>query len=369
MIPYKDAFCVPGEQVSRHVTRFGVYDASGALIPGTSIQTSVWQSDPAPSVARIQDSSRLFGPALFAGSVDKQFGFILLNSLGRLPSMETLPIDTTLVYAARRNARATSFSILPNILRSLGILNPIIVTESPLAFETLYTGEEWFRGLEGTGKPEFYDWLDTRWRRTSRADPERKIYVTRSGLGPSAGRYACEDHLEHLLVDEGYEIFSPEAHSISEQVRTFQQAGKLIFAEGTALHLFSLLRQPDQISAVIHRRETLPKVMLTQMADRAGPPTLAINTVKEIWWAPLRGDHLSRSVLDFQALGSALTEAGLIRGSNWTAPSDEAVAASLRAGLKDGEDVMTTEERAKWLQLRKMLNHKKKLKRKRGEIE
>lgn len=350
MTPHRDAFCIPAERISRIVTGFGVYGADRALLPDTGVNTSVWVTRPAATAAPVQDSSRLFGPALFAGPADKQFGFLVLNALGRLPALNRLPPETTLVYAAKRSARPSSYAALPQLLRSLGVRNPVLVTENALAFEALYTAPELFGEATGCkGQPEFYDWIDRRWPRAKPADPKVKLYVTRSGLGPDAGRYACEDHLEALLAAEGYRIFSPEGHSIDEQVKTFQSAGKLIFAEGSALHLFSLLRQPDQTSAVIHRREVLPQAIATQMKDRAGRPTRAVNAVTATWWPPQRGDHLGRSVLDFDLLRKGLKDAGLIAGTRWKAPTQAEVQASLRAGLADGEAVMSPEDRAAWL--------------------
>lgn len=356
MTAFRDAFCIPGDRISRSVTGFGVYSHAGHLLPDTSINTSVWVARPAATAAPVQDSSRLFGPALFAGSADKQFGFLLLNALGRLPALDSLPPETTLVYAAKKTARPSGFAALPQILRSLGVNNPVLVTENPLAFEQLYTAPDLFGEATGcTAQPEFYDWIDSRWPRPAPADPDAKLYVTRSNLGPDAGRYACEDHLERLLAAEGYRIFAPEAHSISDQVRAFQSAGKLIFAEGSALHLFALLRQPDQISAVIHRRETLPEPIVAQMRDRAGPPTVAINAVTETWWPPQRGDHLGRSVLDFDALKAGLIDAGLIGGHGWSAPDRGQVHASLRAGLKPDQDVMSAQDRTAWLRSKRGL--------------
>ncbi|MEF3046870.1 glycosyltransferase family 61 protein [Pseudotabrizicola sp. L79] len=354
MTAYRNAFSLPGDRVNRRVTRFGLYGADGVLLPHAQIETTPWQAQPAPKAGPAHDSSRLFGPALFAGPVDKQFGFILLNALGRLPALAGLPPHTTLVYAAKPTARVPDYAILPPILRSLGVHNPVLVTENPLHFQELYTAPDLFgESLGGTGKPAFYDWIDSRWPAPHPPDPEQRLYVTRSGLGPKAGRFACEDHLERLLQAEGYQIFAPEAHPIEAQVRAFQAAGKLIFAESSALHLFALLRKPGQISAVIQRRPTLPAIMQAQMVDRQGQPTVAINAITELWWPPQRGDHLGLSVLDFAQLRVALQAAGLITGQGWSAPDGAAVAASLRAGLEPGQDVMTTEHRAEWLRAKR----------------
>lgn len=354
MTPFRNAFCLAGTRINRRTTGFGLYGADGRVLPETAISTSIWQTEPPAKATPPREATRLFGPALFAGSVDKQFGFILLNSLGRLWALDSLPEDVALVYAAKPQARAASFAVLPAILRSLGLTNRVLVTETAMHFEALYTAEERFgEVMGGRGRPTFYDWLDRRWPAAGPPDPDNRLYVTRSGLGPAAGRYACEDHLETLLAAEGYRIFAPEAHSIAEQVAAFQRAGKLIFAEGSALHLFALLRRPGQISAVIHRREALPEVMVTQMADRPGQPTLAINAVREVWWPPQRGDHLGLSVLDFADLGQALRDAGLIDGRGWTPPTADEVARSLQAGLLPGEDVMTATQRAAWLKAKR----------------
>lgn len=350
MTAHKNAFLLPGDRIDRRTTSLGVYGAEGALLPDCAIRTASWTTLPPDRATPQTDAPLIFGPSLFAGSVDKQFGFVLLNALGRLWALEGLAPETVIVFAAKPLARTPGYAVVPAILRGLGLSNPVLVTEGALRFETLHTAEERFGECHGgTALPGFYDWIDRRWPPAAKPDPDRKIYVTRSGLGPKAGRYACEDHLEALLQAEGYQIYRPEAHDLAHQVRSFQAAGKLIFAEGSALHLFALIRQPDQISAVIHRRDRLPDVMLSQMADRAGAPTRAINAVQALWWPPQRGEHLGLSELDFDALRDALCAQGLIDGRGWQAPSRAQVDASLAAGLAPGERLMDADGRSEWL--------------------
>jgi hypothetical protein len=273
-----------------------------------------------------------------------------MNSLGRLHALEQLPPETTVVYAAKAQEQAVNYQFMPIVLRSLGLRNPIIVTEDALRFEVLHTAPELFGECRGgRGEATFYDWIDRCWPVLSPPDPDSRIYVTRRGLGPQAGRFACEEFLERLLEAEGYEIYSPEAHPIRHQIETFQRAGKLIFAEGSALHLFSLVRQPNQFSAVIHRRKALPEVMRAQMADRSGHPTVAIDTVAEFWWSSRRGEHLSVSILNFDQLREELIAVGLIHGRNWQTPAADVVASSLREGLAPGEEIMDSADRAEWL--------------------
>ncbi|WP_322894358.1 MULTISPECIES: glycosyltransferase family 61 protein [unclassified Yoonia] len=354
MKTFKNAFLLPGHQIDRLTTGFGVYDADGALLPDCAIRTTPWTTRAPDRAAAQRNATMVLGPALFAGSVDKQFGFVLLNSLGRLWALDALPRETVIVYGEKPMPRSPNYGFVSMILRSLGVLNPVVITQGALRFETLHSAEERFgECLGGTGRPAFYDWIDSRWPAKALPDPNRKVYVTRSGLGAAMGRYACEEHLETLLADEGYEIYRPEAHSLAHQIATFQAAEKLIFAEGSAVHLFALIRQPGQLSAVIHRRAVLPDVMLAQMADRPGSPTIAINAISALWWPPRRGGHLGLSVLDFTALRDGLTRLGLISGMGWHGPTQAQLDRSLTAGLSPDEELMDTGQRNKWLKQRR----------------
>ena len=77
--------------------------------------------------------------------------------------------------------------------------------------------------LGAYGTKEFCAWIDSRWYR-HRIQTGKKIYLTRTGLKPHSGRFACEDHLETLFAAEGYEIISPEKLPLIEQIRLLQSA-------------------------------------------------------------------------------------------------------------------------------------------------
>lgn len=356
----KDAFLLPGLRVNRSVSTFGVFGADGNRLADCEICSTPWTTQGPDTATAPQNAPIVYGPALFAGSVDKQYGFVLLNSLGRLWALDDLPPETVIVYGEKQADRSPGYNFVPMILRSLGITNPVLITQNALRFETLYTAEERFgECLGGKGHPDFYDWIDRKWPATAAPDPDCKVYVTRSGLGANMGRFACEDHLETLLQAEGYQIYRPEAHSFAHQVKTFQTAGKLIFAEGSAVHLFALIRHPDQVSAVIHRRAALPDVMLAQMADRPGKPTIAINAVRAHWWPPRRGAHLGRSELDFDILRDGLAGLGLITGRDWRAPTRAQVDISLSDGLAPGQMLMDSGQRAAWLKQRRQAKRKR----------
>jgi len=206
---------------------------------------------------------------MFARSVDKPFGFILLNSPWLPCVLDQLPPQTTIVYGDQAILCSVVRKFVPSVLLPLGIQNPILVIRSNTGFEELHIPEELFgEARDGQGDDQFYDWIDEKWRFRMAPKRGRQLYVTRAALGSLVGRHSCEDHVERLLVGDGYEVYAPKQYTIPDLVEAFLSADKLIFAEGSALHLFSLARQPHQLSAVIQRRHDLPPVMPNQMVDR-----------------------------------------------------------------------------------------------------
>ncbi len=69
----------------------------------------------------------------------------------------------------------------------------------------------------------------------------KPIYVSRAGLGSSQAGFAGERYLEHCINEAGGYVFRPETHSIQDQLMVYLRASKLIFAEGSAVHLCQLL--------------------------------------------------------------------------------------------------------------------------------
>ena len=346
---YQSAFCIPGERVDRKTTTFGIFDALGSVIQNSEILTSSWVSKPPKENQEPHSELQIFGPAMFAGSVDKQFGFALLNSIGRLWALDMLPPETTIIFGEKQIKQRVIYKHVSQILRSLGIKNPILVLRTKTIFESLHVPKEIFgEANDGRGTQKFYEWIDERWGCKKAVKKSRKIYITRSALGSMAGRYACEGHLERLLVEEGYEVYVPEQHTLYHQIETLLSGEKLIFAEGSALHLFSLIRQPHQVSAVIQRRTELPSVMMAQMSDRDGLATVAINAIMRIGYPPLRGDHLSRAELDFTILREELIDAQFISGNAWQNPTKKDLESSMRAGLSSEDTLMSYSEHKAW---------------------
>lgn len=161
--------------------------------------------------------------------------------------------------------------------------------------------------------PAFAEWLASR-RPPVILDPDLALYVSRSGLASSRGQFLQERSLEAALTAEGYRIVHPETLPIEEQINLYLRASRLIFADGSAVHLWSLFGHPDQRAALILRRPRDPHMV--RWFD--GLPGLALsfhdNRIADF---SHRGDPSGKStaLLDLQALRSDLRQAGYHRSA------------------------------------------------------
>ena len=73
-----------------------------------------------------------------------------------------------------------------------------------------------------------------------RAPRSGKVYVSRSNV-PTGGTFLGERYLETLLAGEGFRIFHPEQHPLTEQMDVYRKAELVVFPEGSACHGVELL--------------------------------------------------------------------------------------------------------------------------------
>ena len=77
------------------------------------------------------------------------------------------------------------------------------------------------------------------------------LYVSRAGM---AARFAGETYLELVLQEAGVHTMRPETLPLLEQIRNYRAARRIIFAEGSAVHVLQLLGRVDADVGVIVRR-------------------------------------------------------------------------------------------------------------------
>lgn len=340
-----------GKVLSYDRQELAFYDDDTGLIPYGDVHTGAMQTQPITSPDLTAATEIIEGPTLFGGVVTDRFGHLHLNSLGRLWALDQLPPETTLLYTTRRPSHPEKFPHLQPMLDLLGIKNKVMIRRSPTRFECLYTAADLYGARYiGHGHPAYFNWLDSRMPPVGPVDMKRRVYVTRSRLGPTFGRYANEDHLEELLVAEGYEIFAPEEHSLADQFELYQTAGQLIFAESSSLHIFAMVRRPEQKVAVIQRRDPLPPLIENQLVARPGSEPIKINAIRRVFWPPVRRKNTSVALLDFSTIKKELVQAGFIHmDAIWPLPDEDAETTSVNAGLAPGESMLDEAGRKKFL--------------------
>ena len=303
MIGDVPAVAVWGDRITRRRQYFALYAPDGTAYPHSGFHAAHYRSAPQRQPDLSDVTGYLDGPVLFAGLAPRPFGQVLLNSIGRLWALDRLPPETRLLFVTDGWALPKNYPFLRNVLRLFGVTNEIVVSRESIRLDRAHLAEDRFgEALEGRGTPAFYDWVDRKLPPKGAVDPDRAVYVTRSRLGPDVGRYACETHLERLLAAQGYRIFAPERHDLATQAEVYQRAGRLIFAEGAALHLYGLLARPGQTVAAIRRQNVFSPLVAAQMADRGETGFAAIDAVREMLWPPKPGDHHALSVLNFPKL-------------------------------------------------------------------
>jgi hypothetical protein len=340
---------------------FGFYDASGTPLPDCDTICGRFSSRPVDRHLPDPPAKRLDGPVLFAGVTREQFGHVITTSIGRLWALERLPPGTRILYLPRKAAGRKHYPFLAPILGLFGIKASPILLNRPVEIAETYAATDLFgERYDGAGSPEFFAWIDRVLPPAPGPRGARKLYVTRTRLGPKVGRFCCEDLLESLLAEAGYEIFAPEAHPLSEQVAAYREASHLVFSESSALHVYGLVGRAGQRAAVIQRRHDLPPLIENQLRARTGEGIACIDAIDAEWWPRIRADNSAIVTLNFARLREALIAAGLLPQSTpWRLPTAEEAARSLAWGLEDGEALLSPDERETWLAEQRARNQKK----------
>lgn len=268
------------------------------------------RSRPVPLDAVKTEAGHRPGRCIYGGVIGPGFGHLLTQSIGRLWLCDLFPEAPVLFVSSRR-----VLTVIPDyfvqVLRQLGIGNPVELVCQPLRVEELVVGEELCNlHRRPSVMPQFPAWLRAH-RPATPAEPGLQLYVSRARLGLANGQFLQEADLEAFLQSQGYRIIHPETLSMADQMRAYGSAEKLVFADGSAVHLWSLIARPEQQAAMILRRpldshiarwfQGLPDVKLdyldTRIADfsrRGGPSNTSV------------------ALLDLQALCAALRRLGLL---------------------------------------------------------
>lgn len=274
----------------------------------------------------------LDGTHVYGGILkNEHFGNFVAESLGRLWIANILDKDVKSFVFYRRN----SFAPVPDYMTDfIKLIDPEIevkIISTVTQVEALIVPDALVQPKIGYvfGHPTIRDVM--RSLRALRGGGHRRLYVSKSKMAKEAG-IICENRIELYLSAEGYLVIHPEKLPIEDQLRAYNDATELVFAEGSALHLYALVARPDQRVFIIRRR-SMNMVFDWQIASFGGQVTYSPPLVKSLW-VPENDDSTrlhAQALLDFTALGNLLLAERFISGPLWSEPPAAEIAYDIEA--------------------------------------
>lgn len=200
-------------------------------------------------------------PVLYGGILFNHFGHFIVESLSRLYAYPMVrDVDPFVMFYSQWGMPGylENNNFVNQILTGLGIPvdKLIFVDRANKISQVIIPVQKYGFGFIRRPDERFVKFI--RSFRFQHKIPEgfkkdEKIYVSRSRLRKK-GRQIGEKIFEAYLEGEGYRIFYPERHTFIEQLTVYARAGKLIFAEGSALFSCMFIAEMRADVAVVCRR-------------------------------------------------------------------------------------------------------------------
>jgi hypothetical protein len=209
---------------------------------GEPVDVEPLQADPVASIDE---------PVAWGGPITDHFGHQVVDfSMRLIPALRDQP-DTTFLFASAPRYQVPTIADAPplfgQILDWLGVARSRArLIDRPTLVKSLDVAAQ-AEQLYGPGpSPSHLDVMDELVARRLHDAPRKDtVYVSRAG---QHARFAGEAFVENALRSAGVTILRPETTPLARQLATYATAARLIFAEGSALHAFSLLgRVPGEV--------------------------------------------------------------------------------------------------------------------------
>jgi capsular polysaccharide biosynthesis protein len=274
---HKDVISYPLKQISNHEKRPSGELFSGGLINSkthTLIENAIhynglYHCQEIPEDYEFKKTTRHYiqinKTVLYGGILYNHFGHFLAESLGRLYAYKYVrEADPGIMFYAPWGIPSylDKSNYVNQVLSGFNIpLNKLIFVDKITKIKSILVSNQ----IYGFGYMENVDLEFLNFMRTFKYDYKiskkfknsSKIYVSRSKQKGKAGKSIGENLFEAYLTLNGYIIFYPEQHDLSEQLSIYSNADKIIFLDGSAVLACILL--PDiraDIAIIARRRDT-----------------------------------------------------------------------------------------------------------------
>lgn len=221
----------------------------------------------------------------------------------------------------------------------MGVDVPIKVVTQPTRVETLIVpGQGFGLGEISAGTQKVRDHFGTHFAKDIAPEGPEKLYVSRSALGYDKGSVIGEPYIEDRLIEEGYEVFHPQAHSMEVQIARYRAARQVVATDGSALHMLAMARPKDQKLAIVARRKSSAvQLLIRHVESFTDTPPVLIGALRRSWFQTGRkaNKRLALGELDLKQVGQTLFDHGFVAKADWENLSDAAVAEVLAQTGRD----------------------------------
>ncbi|MCW5704795.1 MAG: glycosyltransferase family 61 protein [Bradyrhizobium sp.] len=226
----------------------------GGLVIGSSIdEETVFKNrrmdlfDPADCG---EPEAQIDETAIFAGYLLPHYGHFLIESLGRIWFAKQRP-DLPIVWITRRSGYSP---MQREILDILGVRNRPFFVSAPTRLRHLLMPDAGFSKRQPC-HPAHAATLGA-WPASPPA-AGKKLWLSRTRLDHHHAGFTNEPDVEAILQRRGWQIFHPQEHSVSYQLRMLGDAERLAGIEGSAFHTLLLTDRPRARLTIVARRKRL----------------------------------------------------------------------------------------------------------------
>lgn len=209
--------------------------------------------------ANINPTNTISESVIFAGALYVHYGHFLLDSLARywyIKEHPNIPIIWLVRHALPTKMHKEFFSLFnitnkmyfvdePTLIKDIIVPDPSAITATAIRDSKFY--------------PEYFDSLAI--LDGKEITHGKKIWISRKDL--TKGKILNEPILEHFLKKDGWEIYTPQNHSIADQINTYATAERIAGIDGSAFHTLLFLKDLKAHIDIFPRKHTSSLLLCT----------------------------------------------------------------------------------------------------------
>lgn len=261
----------------------------------------------------------LRGAFLYGGPYFNHFGHVMVDSIARLWAYDpAIHRDGVVFPNVARNRSAAPAGYFQDILSGFGIgPEAIRIVAQPCVVKELHFPQPGSNSVGGPAGWYLRKLESVEKRLLERATPglrtHERIYLGRVHIR-RRGSLMGESFFSELLQGQGYVYVKPEDHSVFDQVRLMKEARRIVFMEGSAVHITELMPSLAAKVCMLLRRQKGETLFVPHLAPRCDFSVAGLGTqiTRQAGRTGLHEPASPSYVTDPRAMLADLVRAGMI---------------------------------------------------------